>query len=429
MSGRRIGALIVILLAIGLGYLNYLAETDSSSAFNLLPKFKLGLDLRGGSHLVYEADPAEIAKLPSGEVSGAMISLREVIERRINAFGVAEPVIQIESVGLGDTARERLVVELPGVTDVAEAIKLIKVTPLLEFKTVQEKGFGDTALSGRYLKRAQVVFNQNSISPAISIEFDSAGAEIFAKLTRENVGSPLAIFLDGAPISAPVVREEIRDGKAEISGQFTLQEARDLARNLNLGALPVPISLVSTETIGATLGGDTLNHGIRAGLIGLVVVALFMLFWYRLPGLVSVVALAIYVVLILTVFRLVGVTLTAAGIAGLVLSFGIALDANVLIFERLKEELKSGHHLAEAVHSGFSKAWLAIRDSNFSSLISAVILFWFGTSLIKGFALTLSLGIIVSMLTAISVTRTFLLALTPSHAGGLAKFLFKSGFK
>ena len=436
MTGRRIGALVIILLALGLGYLNYLAETSSVSFFNLLPKFKLGLDLRGGSQLVYEADPVELAKLPAGEVAGALESLRGVIERRINAFGVGEPVIQLERVGLGAGAHERLIVELPGVTDVNEAIKQINVTPILEFKVFEanaesEAGgeFVSSPLTGRYLEQAQVVFNQGAISPAISLEFNEEGGKIFATLTRENINQPVGIFLDGALISAPIVREEIRDGKAEISGQFTVDEARELSRNLNLGALPVPIKLVSTETIGATLGGDALNRGIEAGLIGLAVVGLFMLLWYRLPGLISIIALTIYVILILTIFRLVGVTLTAAGIAGLILSFGMSLDSNILIFERLKEEIKAGKHLHDAIKEGFARAWFSIRDSNLSSLIAGIVLFWFGTSLIKGFAVTLVFGLIVGLFTAISVTRTLLLALAPSHAGRVAKFLFKCGFK
>ncbi len=463
MTARRIGAAIIIFIALGLGYLNYLAESGTTSAFNWLPKFKLGLDLRGGSQLVYEADPVEIAKLPPAEVAGALESLREVIERRINAFGVGEPVIQLESVGLGESARERLIVELPGVTDLQQAIAQINVTPILEFKTerpdgaekeailaaieqakadmeagkpitptellLQDPYFISSPLTGRYLERAQVVFTPGVINPAISLEFNEEGGEIFATLTKTNVGKAIGIYLDGVGISAPVVREEIRDGKAEISGQFTIEEARELARNLNLGALPVPIKLVSTETIGATLGADALARGINAGLIGLAVVGLFMLLWYRLPGLVSIIALTIYIILILTIFRLVGVTLTAAGIAGLILSFGMSLDSNILIFERLKEEIKAGKHLHDAIKEGFARAWFSIRDSNLSSLIAGIVLFWFGTSLIKGFAVTLVLGLIVGLFTAISVTRTLLLALAPAHAGRVSKFLFKCGFK
>ncbi len=229
-------------------------------------------------------------------------------------------------------------------------------------------------------------------------------------------------------LSAPVVREEIRDGKAEISGQFTVEEAKTLARDLNLGALPVPIKLVGSQTIGASLGADVLNKGIYAGLIGFAIIALFMIVWYRLPGLVAIVSLAIYVLLMLALFKLIPVTLTAAGIAGLILSIGIAVDANVLIFERLKEELRSDKKMHEAMSEGFSRAWLAIRDSNITHVIAGIILFWFGTAFIKGFALTFVLGTVISMFTAITITRTFLLALGVKHKTPFSTFLFSSGF-
>jgi len=225
-----------------------------------------------------------------------------------------------------------------------------------------------------------------------------------------------------------VVREEIRDGRAEISGQFTLEEAKILARDLNLGALPVPIKLASTQVIGATLGQEAARRGMEAGMLGLFMVALFIVAWYRLPGLVAVVSLAMYVALMLAIFKLLPVTLTAAGIAGFILSIGIAIDANILIFERLREELADGKGLVEATKEGFARAWTSIRDSNLSSIISATILFWFGTSLIKGFALTLAIGIAVSMFTAITVTRTFLLAAGFRRQTGLTKFLFKQAW-
>lgn len=425
MNFRRILAVVMIALAALLAWFD----------FSGLRPFRLGLDLRGGSHLIYEA---ETSSLPVGDIKEAMSALRAVIERRINAFGVAEPVIQIETVGLGADAERRLIVELPGVTDLNEALKLIDLTPLLEFKTEHPDGpekeavdpeFVTTSLTGRYLKRARVDFGQQSLNPSISLEFDQTGGEIFAELTKTNINKRIGIYLDGQLLSAPVVREEIRDGRAEITGQFTLSEARELVRNLNLGALPVPINLVSTETVGATLGQEAFDRGVKAGIIGLTIVAAFMILWYRLSGLVAVVSLGIYIVLVLTVFKLLPVTLTAAGIAGFILSLGIAVDANVLIFERLKEELRQREHLHEAIREGFAHAWLPIRDSNLSSIISALVLFWFGTSLIKGFALTLSIGIIISMFTAITVTRNLLLATAPVHKTRLVHFLFSSGFK
>lgn len=417
MGNIRIWAVFFIILGVALGaYVYYVGQ------------FNLGLDLRGGSHLVYQAD---VSQLKSGDIPDAMNSLRGVIERRVNAFGVTEPIVQVEE------RSNRLIVDLPGVTDVKEAIKLINVTPTLEFKvlsanldsqaTTTEASFISSGLTGRYLKRAQVVFNQSSINPAIAVEFNSEGAELFKKITEANIGKPVGIYLDGVLISAPTVREAIRDGQAEISGQFTLDEAKELTRNLNLGALPVPISLVSTQTIGATLGADALDRGVKAGLIGFAVVALFMLLWYRLPGLVAIVALVLYSIILLFIFKLTGITLTAAGIAGFVLSFGMALDGNILIFERLKEELGQGKMLSEAIREGFARAWLSIRDANFSSLIAAVILFWFGTAFMRGFALTLALGLIIGLFTSISVTRTLLMAIAPGRPGRAAQFLFKCG--
>ena len=468
---RRFLALLILIFAAVIGWFVY--NSEQSSAWWSRP-FKLGLDLRGGSHLVYEADTKD---LPASEIKDAMTSLRGVIERRINAFGVAEPVIQVEQIGLGTEAKHRLIVELPGVTDLKEAMKTIQVTPLLEFKTERPDGeekeailaaykkfqanmvvegggatttgsitagadmsaaelallqedpyFISSGLTGRYLKRAQVQFGSQSLSPSISLEFNDDGAKLFAALTKANVEKPLAIYLDGQLLSAPTVREEIRDGRAEISGQFTVDEARELTRNLNLGALPVPIKLISTETVGATLGQVALDKGLRAGILGFIIVAVFMLLWYRLPGLVSVISLAIYVTLMLTIFKLLPVTLTAAGLAGFILSVGMAVDANILIFERLKEEMRRTDNMHDAIDHGFSRAWLSIRDSNLSSIISALILFWFGTALIKGFALTLGIGVLVSMFTAITVTRTFLRSLGVAHAHRLNRFLFSSGF-
>ncbi|MEA1929606.1 MAG: protein translocase subunit SecD [Patescibacteria group bacterium] len=460
MFNRRFLALLVIILAALVAYFVYSSEQADAGWSR---PFKLGLDLSGGSHLIYEADTSELSV---GDIKDAMSSLREVIERRINAFGVSEPLIQVEQKGLGLEAKHRLIVELPGVTDLNEAMEVIKVTPLLEFKIERPEGeeqdtilatqekfisagedaaeptpeeldlllqdpyFIPSGLTGRYLKRAQVQLGgQGALGPTISLEFNDEGKDLFATLTADNVDKPLAIYLDGVLLSAPIVREEIRDGRAEISGQFTVEEASELTRNLNLGALPVPIELISTETIGATLGDETLNKGIGAGLIAFAIVGLFMILWYRLPGLISVISLAIYVVLVLAIFKLLPVTLTAAGIAGFILSIGIAIDANVLIFERLKEELQGNKSVHEAINDGFSRAWLSIRDSNLSSVISSLVLFWFGTSLIKGFALTLTIGILISLFTAVTVTRTLLLALSSSNRSGANHFLFGTGWR
>ncbi len=432
MTKIRFWAIILLLVGVFLGYFNYYSQINPQWSF--YRPFKLGLDLSGGSRLTYEAD---VSRLNPTDVSDAMASLREVIERRVNVFGVSEPIVQTESSTLSGSVQNRLIVELPGVTNIKEATKMIAETPQLEFyvlkagvttETASSTDFVATGLTGQYLKKAQVSFSQNSLSPSISIEFNSEGAKLFAAITKANINKPVAILLDNQIISAPNVREEIRDGNAEISGQFTVDEARELVRNLNLGALPVPIKLASTEIVGATLGSEATQKGVEAGLIGLLIVAIFMILWYRLPGLVAVVSLSIYVMLMLAIFKLLPVTLTAAGIAGFILSIGIAVDANVLIFERFREELKAGKGMREATKEGFSRAWTSIRDSNLSSIISAVILFWFGTSLIKGFALTFALGVVVSMLTAITITRTLLLALGFRNQVGLAKFLFGSAF-
>jgi len=226
---------------------------------------------------------------------------------------------------------------------------------------------------------------------------------------------------------APVVKEEIPSGTAEISGNFTPTEAKQLVGRLNSGALPVPITLLSRQTIGAILGSNAVHAGVKAAIIGFLIIALFLILWYRLPGLIAVLALSIYVSIILSLFKLMPVTLTAAGIAGFIISIGIAVDANVLIFERVKEELRSGRTISDAVSTGFSRAWFSIRDSNISSIITAIILFWFGTSLIKGFALTLGMGVLVSMLSAITITRIFLYTIEFVGEGKVARFLFSSG--
>ncbi len=237
----------------------------------------------------------------------------------------------------------------------------------------------------------------------------------------------MAIYLDGSPISTPVVREEIPNGQAVISGSFTPTEAKQLVGRLNSGALPVPISLLSKQTIGGSLGSNAVNAGVKAGMVGFLVIALFLILWYRLPGLIAVLSLCIYIVVILALFKLIPVTLTAAGIAGFIISLGLAVDANVLIFERVKEELRAGRTISDSVSAGFSRAWFSIRDSNTSSIITAIILFWFGTSLIKGFALTLGMGVLVSMLSAITITKIFLSAVDFIGESKVARFLFSSG--
>lgn len=400
--------------------------------------FQFGLDLVGGTELIYRADTANVE-----DKGGAMESLKEVIERRVNVFGVSEPLVQTERAGLiSGEQSDRLIVELPGVTDIERAKELIGKTPTLEFRLMKadanvptdpnaelvlDEIFEPAVVTGRYLERARVEFDPNSGTPYVSLDFNDEGTKIFREITRTNKGEILAIVLDGAVISTPVIQDEITDGKAQITGIYSPEEARSLVRDLNYGALPVPIELASSQTIGATLGNEALNAGVKAGIIGFIVLSLFLILWYRLPGLVSVLALVLYIVLSLVIFKLIPVTLTAAGVAGFILSIGMAVDANVLIFERTKEEIKKGKSITDALHEGFHRAWLSIRDSNVSSIITAIVLFWLGTSAVKGFALTMGVGVFVSMLTAISVSRTFLFAIAPKVDTATKKFLFSNG--
>ncbi|MFH1111753.1 MAG: protein translocase subunit SecD [Patescibacteria group bacterium] len=501
---------------------------------------QLGLDLQGGSHLVYQAD---ITGIPPGDEAAAVEGVRDVVERRVNFFGVSEPVVQTNRAG----DNWRVIIELPGVKDVNQAIKLIGETPILEFKeqstapvqptetdtevrkraaniliqalkpkadfdalakdfsedegsktqggdvgwfkegvmvpefeqavksmTVNEINkaliqtqFGfhiikktgqrqvkendqeiaeyrashiliktpqtqpadnwqSTGLSGKQLKRAQVQFDNNTGLPEVQLVFNDEGKDLFSEITSRNVGKPVAIFLDGLPISVPTVQQAITGGEAVITGNFSLTEAKQLVQRLNAGALPVPIHLINQQSIDATLGKVSLEKSLMAGIIGLALVALFMLLYYRLPGLLSVIALGIYALVTFAIFKLWPITLTLAGIAGFVLSVGMAVDANILIFERMKEELRLGKSLGQAIEEGFKRAWTSIRDSNISSLITSVILIWFGSSLIKGFAITLCIGILISMFSAITVTRTFLRLIS---VGALSRATFLFGVR
>ena len=450
MIKKAILALVILILGGGIAFFVYKSEPRlnknfaTASSFLKNHPFRLGLDLSGGSHLIYKADTSQV---PVGQVGASMDALRDVIERRINLFGVSEPVVQVQHGGFVSGAGEQLIVDLPGVTDVKQAIAMIGQTPLLEFKTEAPAGapqnatvdkngkiaidlnsqYVSTQLTGRYLQKATLVFGTNN-EPTVSLQFDATGTKLFDQITKDNIGKRVAIFLDGAPISTPTVREEIPSGQAVISGSFTPTEAKQLVGRLNSGALPVPITLLSTQTIGAILGDSAVNAGIKSAVIGFLLIALFLILLYRLPGLIATISLCIFISIVLALFKLMPVTLTAAGIAGFIISIGIAVDANVLIFERMKEELRSGHTINEATKLGFSRAWFSIRDSNISNFITAVILFWFGTSLIQGFALTLGMGVVISLISAIVVTRIFLSALSFIGEGKVARFLFSSGF-
>jgi protein-export membrane protein SecD len=549
MSRVRLAAVGVLILGLVAGvfsaphYWNLGASWIKNSLKISLPQmperaFRLGLDLQGGTSLVYQADMSQI---PAREERDALEGVRDVIERRVNAFGVAEPLIQTAVAG----GNYRVIVELAGIKDVNQAIKQIGETPILEFKTQSneparqatpeeirelgkynteaearakkiaaeafsaaqdEKTFAELAkkyteepggserggdlgwfsrqqmvsefadpvfekmkvgevtkipvttefgyhiirkaderetekdgkkirevkaahilirtkdskdiipveewkgsgLTGKQLKRSSVQFDPQTGEPIVALQFDSEGAALFADLTGANINKPIAIFLDGKIISAPTVQSKIMGGEAVITGRFTIPEAKKLSQRLNAGALPVPISLISQRTVGATLGEASLEKSLFAGLLGFLLVVIFMIAFYRFPGILAALALTIYTAITLALFKLVGVTMTLAGIAGFILSIGMAVDANVLIFERIKEEIRRGKATGLSVDLGFQRAWNSIRDSNVSSLITCAILYWFGSSIVRGFALTLALGILVSMFSAISVTRTFM---------------------
>ncbi len=435
MNQYRVFAAIALVVGFLLTYFVWATEANPYSSYH----FKLGLDLAGGTELVYKAD---MSQTPSGERKDALSALQGVIERRVNLFGVAEPIVQTEEAStLSGRTEDRLIVDLPGVTDIKKAVAALGKTPTLDFRlatttkagTSTEVAYVHTGLTGRYLSNAVLQFGSGATAglaaPQVLLNFDSEGAKLFEKITRENVGQTLGIFLDGQPISTPVIREPIPGGQAVVSGQFTPTEARDLVRNLNFGALPVPIELQSSSAVGPTLGAAAIAAGVKAGIVGFIIVALFMIAWYRFPGVIAAIALAEYLAFMLAVIKVIPVTLTASGIAGLIISVGMAVDANVLIFERTKEELKSGKSPREAVHIGFSRAWPAIRDGHLTMIISGVILFWLGTSIVQGFALVFVLGVLASFISAVTLSRVFLLAVVPEHSEGPWKFLLRSGIR
>ncbi|HOW60350.1 MAG TPA: protein translocase subunit SecD [Candidatus Moranbacteria bacterium] len=489
---------------------------------------KLGLDLQGGIHLEYKAD---VSKIDSSKISDAMQAAQDVIERRVNAFGVGEPLVQTTKKGDDN----RVIIELPGVTDIEEAKKKIKDAPLLEFKEegepdsqitqmfeqmnaqskkkaeeiltqakekeisfeqlakdnsqdpgskekggdlgfvkkstfvpefdkvifegnmqpgeiysslvetqfgwhiikfIESRGEGDekevhvqhilfgkqnaaqyeefkykdTGLTGKNLKNATAQYSQGQGlgEPEVALQFDDEGTKLFAELTKKNLGKKIAIFLDGQLQIAPTVQAEITNGQAVITGNYTFKEAKDIADRLNQGALPVPLTLVGQQSVEATLGADSLKSILIAGAIGMAAVIIFMLVFYRFLGFVASLSLLIYTVLMITIFKLTGITLTLSGIAGFVLSIGMAVDANILIFERTKEEIRSGRNIPNSLDEGFKRAWTSIRDGNISSLLTAGILYFMGTGFVKGFAASLFIGVAISMFTAITITRTML---------------------
>ncbi len=372
-------------------------------SFNNEKNFSLGLDLAGGTKITYSVDTSEV---PKEEISDRITSLKAVIERRINSLGVKEPLVYTESSSLltGLDRKFRLVVELPGVTDAREAIDEIGDTPFLEFKKLNRttNEYDDIGINGGHVKGASFAFQQGASgnltnSPIVSLRFNGEGEDLFRDFTGENVGEVLGIFLDGYMISNPVIRERIPGGVTQISGNFTIESAKSLAGNLNVGALPLPIKIEETQSVSPTLGEETLSKSVKAALISFVLIILLISIVYKFYGFIAFIGMLTYISIMLALWKLIPVTLTAAGLAGFVMSIGFAVDSNILIYERIRDEIRDGKSIFEALENGFKKAWVAVRDGNVSSLIIALLLFWFGTSVVKGFAFVFALGIIVSM--------------------------------
>jgi len=393
---------IIILATIGLA--TYVSLPSTKTFLGRTNEVKQGLDLQGGVRLVYELD---LSKTSKDEISDAVASTRDVIERRVNTTGVTEPVILPGKIGSKNT----VIVELPGIKDVQEAIDLIGKTAQLDFREQDgedpEKWIA-TGLSGKQLKNASVTFDQTTNTPQISLEFNSEGGELFEKITERNVGKLVATFLDEDILQTATVNEKISGGQAVITGNFSIPAARELVSLLNAGALDVPIKLIEQRTVGATLGQESVKESLVAGVIGLILVGIFMLVNYRIAGLAAILALAGYTTIVIALFKIIPVTLTLAGIAGFILSIGMAVDANILIFERLREELKDGKDLSQAMEEAFRRAWPSVRDSNMATIITSLILFFTTTGLVRGFGLTLALGVIVSLFSSITASRSFL---------------------
>ncbi len=426
------GQKILLWFIITLTLISLIVDLPRLPSFKILDKkiqpnfpLKLGLDLQGGTQLVLET---KMEKIDPGSRDSALESVKNVIERRVNLFGVSEAVVVSSKIA----DQRRILVDLPGLKDASSAANLVGKTAQLDFREMvgtpsaeatQSASailgmFKQTGLTGADLKSAQVTFAGTravKAGPQVSIEFTAEGAKKFAEITKRNINKPLAMFLDETPISwpPPIVQQEIIGGSAVITGQFTTEEAKHLAIQLNAGALPVPVKILEQHSIGPTLGQESVNKSLIAGIIGLLIIVMYMGFYYGVWGLVADLGLVIYSLLVLAIFKtglfvLPPITLTLAGIAGFVLSIGMAVDANILIFERMKEEIRWGKNKTQALELGFKRAWSSIWASNVSSLITAAILYSMGQSLVRGFAITLAIGVLVSMFTAYVVTKTFL---------------------
>jgi preprotein translocase subunit SecD len=386
-------------------------------------ELKQGLDIQGGMQVVLKAD---MSAIPEVDRETALSSAKEVILRRVDLYGINEPMVQTSRQG----DDYRIIVELAGVTDIDQAVQLVGSTAQLEFRLqnfddaeldasssamLLFTGFAPTELDGSKLKRAAVQFDQQTGEPVISIEFNEDGTKLFADITKDNLGKMLGIYLDGSPVALPRIQAIIPNGLAQISGGFSLDEAKQLAIQLNAGALPVPITIIEQRTIGASLGQQSVADSVRAGVIGISLVMIFMILYYGFKGFLASLALMVYAVLTIALYKIMGVTLTLPGIAGLLLSIGMAVDANILIFERMKEELRLGKPFSRAMELGFGRAWDSIKDANLATIMTALILvnpldftFLNTSGLVRGFGITLLIGVLISLFTGIVVTRTLM---------------------
>ena len=391
----KLMAIVIVIIAVFAYYISPLAHS-----------IKQGLDLQGGTHVVLEAIDTPEAPVNDDAVNRVV----KIIERRVNELGLTEPIIQREGA-------RRIIVELPGVSDPEKAIEMLGKTAMLEFK--DEAGI--TALTGTDLKDAREGIDQSNRN-VVNLEFSDEGAKKFADLTAKNIGKKIAVLLDNKVLTDPVVNEAISGGKAQITGSKTIEEAHNLAILMRSGSLPVKMENVETRTVGPTLGQDSKDKSEFAFMVGIGAIIIFMLGFYRLSGFIANVSLALYVLLLLVSLKMLNATLTLPGIAGIILSMGMAVDANVLIFERFKEEFRNGKTLRNAMDSGFSRAFATILDSNVTTVIAAVVLFFLGSGPIKGFAVTLGLGIVLSMFTAITVTQYLLKLLIGANLFKNSKF-------
>jgi len=406
-------------------------------------ELKKGLDIQGGMQVVLQANMDEIAEVDREE---AINSSQAVIKRRVDLYGISEPLVQTARVG----DDYRLIVELPGLDDPDQALELVGKTAQLDFRLQGSPpaidleatdsadfaelsalafldSFEETQLGGKQLKRAAVDFNQQTNEPVIRLEFDAEGTELFADITSDNVNKVLGIFMDGQPVVLPSITTPILDGQAIMSGGYEIEEAKQLAIQLNAGALPVPITVLEQRQIGASLGEISVQKSIRAGVVGLALVMLFMILYYGLKGVIASVALLIYALITLAVYKVLGVTLTLPGVAGLLLSIGMAVDANILIFERMKEELRVGNPYDRALELGFGRAWDSIKDANLATIMTALVLinpmdfsFLSSSGLVRGFGITLLIGVLISLFTGVFVTRTLMRVFLPllARSGG-----------